>query len=185
VYSEAGFDIPSLIHQKNQTRHLSGVYCRGSVCTIVPHDVVTNRELLELDVDVLVPAATENQITEENVDRVQARTIIEMANGPINSLADRRLAQRQILVIPDILANAGGVTVSYFEWVQNKSGLYWTEQEIHQRLKQVMSEEFSAVYDRMTSGELDMRTAAYAHALNRLGRAIEAHGTRDYFRRNG
>ena len=182
IYSGEGFDVDSLIHQKNQTRHVEGVYCDGSVCHLIPHQIITNQELLALDVDVLVPAALENQITAANADQVKARYVIEVANGPTTPQADERLARRGILVVPDILANAGGVTVSYFEWVQNKMGMYWKLDEVRERLKETMTREFDAVHARMKEIGTDMRTAAYAHALNRMGRAIEAGGTRDYFR---
>ncbi len=181
IYSEDGFDVESLIYQKNQMRRLAGVYCEGSVCHVVPHQTITNAKLLALEVEVLAPAAMENQITAENADDVKATTVLEIANGPTTSEADARLARRGVLVVPDIIANAGGVTVSYFEWVQNKGGLYWKEQEVHERLHEIMAREFNAIYDKMETLGVDMRTAAYAHALNRMGRAIEAHGTREYF----
>jgi len=182
IYSSKGFDIASLAFQKNETRQLAGVYCEDSVCHLVPHQKITNDELLELEVDVLVPAALGNQITKDNADRIRARHIIELANGPTTPEADEVLIARGILVVPDILANAGGVTVSYFEWVQNKSGMYWTEEDVQQRLQAKMAREFGVIYARMEELNTDMRTAAYAHALNRMGKALEAGGTRDYFR---
>ena len=181
IHADDGFDVDSLVHQKNQTRRLSGVYCDGSVCHLVPHQIITNEELLELDVDVLVPAALENQITAANADAIRAKIILEAANGPTTPEADKRLVSRNILVVPDILANAGGVTVSYFEWVQNRSGLYWTLDEVNRRLEEKMTHEFDTIYDKMDSLKTDMRTAAYAHALNRMGQAVEAGGTREYF----
>jgi glutamate dehydrogenase (NADP+) len=126
VYAPGGLDIPSIQQFKTSTRSLKAVYCEGTVCNIVQdHAVITNEELLNLDVDILVPAALENQITVENADTIQAKYIFEVANGPITSEADRILEAKNIYVFPDILVNAGGVTVSYFEWVQNRSGLYW------------------------------------------------------------
>ncbi len=104
-----------------------------------------------------------------------------MANGPITGDADQILNENGKLVVPDILANAGGVTVSYFEWVQNKGGYYWTLDEVHGRLHEIMSREFNAVYDFMEQKELDMRTAAYALGLNRIGEAIASQGTVRYF----
>jgi glutamate dehydrogenase (NADP+) len=184
IYSEDGFDVASLAYQKNQTRQLAGVYCEDSVCHLVPHQKITNAELLELKVDVLAPAALAGEITAENADRIRAKTILELANGPTAPEADEVLGDKGVLIVPDILANAGGVTVSYFEWVQNKSGMYWSEEDVHQRLLAKMSREFNAIYARMEELKTDMRTAAYAHALNRMGCAIEAGGTRDYFRRS-
>lgn len=143
--------------------------------------VISNKELLELDVDVLVPAALENQITTQNADRIKARIILELANGPITTSADPILEDKGILVIPDILANAGGVTVSYFEWVQNQTGLYWDVEEVHQRLKKIMEKAAYDVWDTREQHGCDMRTAAYIEALKKLSGAIEAHGTRFYF----
>ena len=180
-FRDDGFDVPSLIHHKNETRQLRAVYCEGSVCETVEADLLSNEELLELDVDVLIPAALENQITGQNAGRVKAPVIVEVANGPVTSEADTILNERGTLVVPDILANAGGVTVSYFEWVQNKAGFYWTVDEVRERLKAIMTEEFGTVYDLMVLHEIDMRTAAYAHALNRIGAAIASQGTRGFF----
>ena len=181
IYKSDGFDIPSLIHVKNESRKLAAVYCEESVCEVVEADTITNEQLLELDVDLLIPAALENQITKENADRIQAPVIVEVANGPITGDADQILNKKGTLVVPDILANAGGVTVSYFEWVQNKGGYYWTVDEVHIRLHEIMSREFNAVYDFMEQKEIDMRTAAYALALNRIGEAIASQGTVRYF----
>lgn len=181
IYKSDGFDIPSLIHVKNESRKLTAVYCEESVCEVVEADTITNEQLLELDVDLLIPAALENQITSDNADRIQAPVIVEVANGPITGDADQILNEKAKLVVPDILANAGGVTVSYFEWVQNKGGYYWTVDEVHSRLHEIMSREFNAVYDFMEQKEIDMRTAAYALALNRIGEAIASQGTVRYF----
>jgi glutamate dehydrogenase (NADP+) len=181
IHRPEGFDIPSLIQVKNQSRKLQAVYCHGSVCEAVESGSITNEELLELDVDILVPAAIENQIHGQNADRIQAPVIIEVANGPTTSAADVVLNPKGKLVVPDILANAGGVTVSYFEWVQNRIGYSWTLEEVHQRLHAIMSREFNAVHDLMEEKTIDMRTAAYALALSRLGEAIASQGTASYF----
>ncbi len=182
IYNDEGFDVPSIAKTKNSEQGLRAVYCLGSVCEVVEADVITNQELLELDVDVLIPAAMENQITADNAERVRAPVVVELANGPITSDADAVLNERGTLVVPDILANAGGVTVSYFEWVQNKAGYYWSEEEVHSRLHAIMAREFQAVYQRAGAQGIDMRTAAYAHALDRLGAAIESQGTYHFFR---
>jgi glutamate dehydrogenase (NADP+) len=181
IYRPEGFDVPSLIQVKNESRRLKAVYCHGALCETVDAENVTNEQLLELDVDLLIPAAMENQITSENVDRVRAPVIVELANGPTTSRADAALVERGVFVVPDILANAGGVTVSYFEWTQNRQGFYWSTEEVHQRLREIMAREFDAIYDLANRHQIDMRTAAYAHALNRIGLAIEAQGTQRFF----
>lgn len=196
VYREEGLDIPRAIELKQQRQDLSEVYGSRSVCDcpecgcVECHcqhadagsgKVITNEELLELDVDILIPAALENQLTAENADRVVAPVIVEVANGPTTTDADKVFTSKGTLIVPDILANGGGVTVSYFEWTQNRAGYYWTVEEIHDRLRQIMTREFNTIYDLMTTSRIDMRTAAYAHALNRIGEAIESQGTSRYF----
>jgi len=181
IYRKEGFDVPSLIKAKLDTQKVQAVYCEGTVCETVPADHITNDELLALDVDVLLPSALENVIHVDNADNIKASVIVEVANGPVTSKADAILAKKNILVIPDILANAGGVTVSYFEWVQNKNGYYWPLKEVHDKLHAIMAREFNAVYALMDENKIPMRVAAYAHALNRLGDAIHAQGTQSYF----
>jgi len=182
IYAQQGLDIPSIRRYKMSSRSLKAVYCESSVCNIVEHEVITNADLLELDVDVLIPAALEKQITVENAEQIQAKYIFEVANGPITSEADAILEQKGIQVFPDILVNAGGVTVSYFEWVQNRSGLYWTSDDVNQRLKERMTLETEKTWSVAQEFGVSLRTAAYIHALNRLGEAMDAKGTRDYFR---
>ena len=193
IVREEGIDIPCAIEHKNsgesvysQTTVCACPVCGSADCCCDESNKstgrqITNDELLELDVDVLIPAALENQITAENADRVRAPVIVEVANGPTTPEADEILEANRKLIVPDILANAGGVTVSYFEWVQNKAGYYWTVNEVHSRLHEIMAREFNAVYDLMTRHDIDMRTAAYAHALSRLGDAISCQGTSRYF----
>ena len=137
--------------------------------------------MLELGVDVLVPAALENQITGSNVNKIKAKVIVELANGPTTPDAAEILHDNGALVVPDILANAGGVTVSYFEWLQNRSGYYWEIDKVHKRLKDKIDTEFTNVYRLMSHYKTDMRTAAYIHALNRLSDAVSAQGTHGYF----
>jgi glutamate dehydrogenase (NADP+) len=129
----------------------------------------------------LIPAALENQITSSNAHQIKAPVIVEVANGPTTSEADEILKSKDTLIIPDILANAGGVTVSYFEWVQNKAGYYWPLEEVQTKLRTIMVREFANVYEFMTEKQIDMRTAAYALALRRIGEAISAGGTGRYF----
>jgi len=181
IYRPEGFDIPSLIRGKEETRHVQAVYCDGALCHAIDATNLTNEELLELDVDILIPAALENQITSANAARIKAKHIVEVANGPITSEADAVLCENNIEVIPDILANAGGVTVSYFEWLQNRSGQYWELQEVHEKLQRIMSREFGLIYDLALEIKTDMRTAAYVHAIRRIGETMEAKGTSTYF----
>ena len=181
IYAKKGLDIPSIRQYKQSSRSIQAVYCTGTVCNVVEHEVITNEQLLTLDVDILIPAALENQITATNAAQIQAKYIFEVANGPITSDADVILDQKGIMVFPDILINAGGVTVSYFEWVQNRSGLYWTLEEVNHRLQAKMVAEADQIWTIAQDLGTSLRTAAYIHALNRLGEAIDAKGTRDYY----
>ena len=138
--------------------------------------------LLELDVDILIPAALENQITQKNAGKINAKIIVELANGPTTKDADEILNKKKVLVVPDILANAGGVTVSYFEWVQNKAGFYWTREDVYNKLESIMIQSFKDVKERSEKYNVDMRTASYILALERITSAIEAKGTEEYFR---
>jgi glutamate dehydrogenase (NADP+) len=181
IYRREGLDIPSVRQFKDSTRTLKAVYCEDTVCSIVEHETITNEELLALDVDILAPAALENQITEANAGDIKAKAVYELANGPTTPGADEILRQRDVVVFPDILVNAGGVTVSYFEWVQNRQGLYWTLEEVNQRLKEMMVEETERIWAITQEQNISPRTAAYVHALNRIGDAVQAKGTKDYF----
>jgi glutamate dehydrogenase (NADP+) len=182
IYSPTGLDIHSIRHYREANKGMKAVYCEGSICSIVEHQLLTNAELLTLDVDILIPAALENQITENNAKDIKARWIFEVANGPITSGADRILEELGILVFPDILVNAGGVTVSYFEWVQNRTGLYWTSTEVNDRLKAKTVEATEAIWQTSQTQSISLRTAAYVRALQRLGESLDAKGTRDYYR---
>lgn len=181
IYSKQGLDIPSIRQHKASGKGIKTVYCKSSVCNFQDHELLSNEELLTLDIDVLIPSALENQIHEKNVHDIKAKFIFEVANGPTTSAADQVLEEKGIYVFPDILVNAGGVTVSYFEWVQNRSGLYWTLDEVNQRLKQKMVEETHHIWSIAQEFGVSLRTAAYIHALNRLGEARTAKGTRDYY----
>ncbi len=181
IFSENGFDVPSIIKAKMDTMRVQAVYCTGSVCEKVDAQHITNEELLELPVDILIPAALEDQITETNAARIKAPYIVELANGPVNSAADSILDKQNKFIIPDILANAGGVIVSYFEWVQNNTGYYWPVEEVHQKLKTTITAAFNAVHQLSQSKTISMRTAANVHALNRIAAAIRAGGTQEYF----
>jgi len=141
---------------------------RKSVVGLPGTERITNEQLLELDCDILVPAALENQITLANASNIKARIIAEAANGPTTPAADRVLHKKGIMVLPDILANAGGVTVSYFEWVQGLYAYFWTEAEINKRLESVMVKAFHEVLQRSKQYNVDMRTAAYILAVGRV-----------------
>ena len=148
----------------------------GTVSGFPGADRVTNTELLELDCDVLIPAAIENQIGEHNAPKIKAKIVAEAANGPTSPEADRILFDRGVFLIPDILCNAGGVTVSYFEWVQDLQNLFWREATINARLKEVMVKSFSDVLEMSKKHKIDMRTAAYMVAVHRVAEATLTRG---------
>lgn len=181
IYNREGLDIPSVRRDREQEKSIEAVYCEGSICNIGDRQRLTNADLLALDVDILVPAALENQITLANAHDIQAKFIFEVANGPVNSAADLILEQNEICVVPDILTNAGGVVVSYFEWLQNRSGMYWSLAEVNQRLQEKMETETQRIWQVSQELEVSLRTAAYVHGLRRLAAAIEAKGTHRYF----
>ena len=181
IYSPEGFDVESIYEEKQRSRVIRAVYCDQSVCEIVAHDGISNEDLLSLDVDILIPAALEGMINQNNAVSIKAKYIVEVANGPILSGADPIIEENGILVVPDVLANAGGVTVSYFEWVQNRQGLKWSLKEVHDRLEKIIVDAFNTVWNLSQERKLSMRNAAYAVAIGRIGEAVEAHGTRDYF----
>ena len=181
IYRPEGFHIPGLIKAMQEHRELKAMHYEDGLAKLIDCDNVSNEELLELDVDILVPAAIENVITAENAPRIKADTIVEVANAPITVDAQKILNKKGTFIIPDILANAGGVTVSYFEWVQNRAGFYWSEEEVNQKLHQKMRTEYHNVFELSQIHDTDMRTAAYVQALTRIEAAFTAQGTRDYF----
>ncbi|WP_067930043.1 Glu/Leu/Phe/Val family dehydrogenase [Alicyclobacillus kakegawensis] len=166
LYEEKGLPIPDLLEQRDSF---------GTVTTRY-HDTITNKELLEKPCDILVPAAIENQITAANAERVQASIVVEAANGPTTLEATRILSERGVLLVPDVLANSGGVTVSYFEWVQNNQGYYWTKEEVEQRLVQAMRQSFDKVYTTAQRHDVDMRLAAYMTGIERTATALRLRG---------
>jgi len=133
-------------------------------------------EAMFLECDVLIPAATENVIHSGNADRIRCKILCEGANGPTTPLADEVLAEKKVFVIPDILANAGGVTVSYFEWVQDRQGFFWNEATVNERLKEIMDESFDAIVEYAGKHGVNNRTAAYMVALDRVAFAIKLRG---------
>jgi len=167
IYNPQGLNPVKLMSHKRQTKTVSD-YKEG--------DYVTNEELLGLPCDILIPAAIEGVITEKNADKIRARLIVEAANGPITPEADAILRDRGIFIVPDILANAGGVVVSYFEWVQDIQQFFWTEQEVNERLRQVIKRAFGEVWEVMRERGVDMRTAAYILAVSRVAEAIKMRG---------
>jgi glutamate dehydrogenase (NAD(P)+) len=148
----------------------------GTVVGFPGSDEVTNQEILELDCEILVPAALENQITKHNAPRIRAQVVAEAANGPTTPEADEILYDRGVFLIPDILCNAGGVTVSYFEWVQDMQSFFWTEERINDSLKGIMDRAFEAVHDMADRHQVDMRTAAYMVAVARVAEATMLRG---------
>jgi glutamate dehydrogenase (NADP+) len=186
IYRPEGLHIPSVMRLKNEENRLAAVqYSEDGKMENVKAEDIHNYALLELDVDILLPAALENAISNTNAPGIKADVIVELANGPVTPNADLILREKGVLIIPDILANAGGVTVSYFEWVQNKNGFYWDIEEVRQKLQLIMAREFKNVYERHRQQQLDMRTAAYAIALERIGEAVADQGTQAFYSGNG
>ncbi|KXS53333.1 MAG: glutamate dehydrogenase (NADP+) [Marinobacter sp. T13-3] len=182
IHAEQGLDPDPIWRHKNKTRELKGmVYCESSVCTENDVDRISNEELLALEVDVLVLAALENAITSENVDKVCADTILEIANGPVSSDADKTLRERKATVLPDVLANAGGVIVSYLEWIQNRTGDYWSESYVNERLADQLVGQAERCFDRADEEDVDYRVAAYLQSIERIATAIASRGTQQYF----
>jgi glutamate dehydrogenase (NAD(P)+) len=159
LYNAKGLDVRDLLAWRAKHSYLSG-YPKA--------ESVTNAQLLELDCDVLLPAALENVITAENADRIKARVIVEGANGPTAASADEILDRKGVFVVPDILANAGGVTVSYFEWVQDRAGYFWDEETVNRRLQAIMVRSFNDVLETSKKYGVDMRIAAYTLAIDRV-----------------
>ncbi len=167
VYNAAGLDIAKMLDYAKQHKTIDG-FPGG--------EPIENEQLFGLDVDVLVPAALENQITMENAPIIKAKIVAEGANGPTTPEAHRHLHERGVFVIPDILANAGGVTTSYFEWVQDRHGYFWEEEEVNHRLEAKMVEAFRDVLDTSVRYKADMRTAAYIVAINRVATVTRMRG---------
>lgn len=166
LHDPEGLDIDYLLDRRDSF---------GTVTTLFKN-TITNKELLELDCDILVPAAIENQITEENAHNIRAKIVVEAANGPTTLEATEILTNRGILLVPDVLASAGGVTVSYFEWVQNNQGYYWTEEEVEEKLEKVLVQAFNTVYNTSRSRRVNMRLAAYMIGVRRVAEASRFRG---------
>ena len=140
-------------------------------------EVLGPKEILEVPCDILVLAAMENQVTGDNMKNIKAKILLELANGPTIAEADEYLSNAGVTIIPDILANAGGVTVSYFEWLQNQQAYYWPLEEVKAKLKRIMQESFARVYHFMSEHECTMRQAAYISAFDRMEKAMKLRGS--------
>ena len=167
-YNENGIDMEAVIKDYEENGRITENKGYGKD--------FTNEELLELEVDVLAPCALENQITSENADRIKAKVITEGANGPTTPEADEILYKKGIVVIPDILANAGGVVVSYFEWVQNLQGYYWSFDEVQEKEDTVLSNAFEDVWSIADEFKVDLRNAAYMSSIRRIEKAMKFRG---------
>ena len=166
LYDPDGLDIDYLLDRRDSF---------GTVTKLF-NDTITNQELLELDCDILVPAAIENQITEENADRIKAKIVVEAANGPTTLEGTKILTDKGTLLVPDVLASAGGVTVSYFEWVQNNQGFYWSEEEVEEKLENMMIKSFNNIYEMSQNRRIDMRLAAYMVGVRKMAEASRFRG---------
>jgi len=182
LMSERGLDPVRVYKAKHEHDSISSLYCEGGVCdeNKMKEDGViigTNADLLEMDCDILIPAALDNQLTVDNAPRIKARVVLELANGPTTPDADAIFAERGVAVVPDVLVNAGGVTVSYFEWVQNRQGLAWTEEEVAARLKPIMTGAFNSMWQMAHDRNVPLRDAAFLLGVDRIARAMATRGT--------
>lgn len=166
LYDPEGLDIDYLLDRRDSFGTVTNLF----------ENTITNEELLELECDILVPAAIENQITADNAHNIKANIVVEAANGPTTAEATKILTERGILLVPDVLASAGGVTVSYFEWVQNNQGYYWSEEEVNDKLYKKMVEAFDNIYNVATSRKIDMRLAAYMVGVRKTAEASRFRG---------
>lgn len=181
IYSKMGLDPIRIQKYKHETGSVRGQYCKGSVCDlkqlkIDETEILTNDELLTVDCDILIPAALDNVITAKNAKDIKAKFILELANGPVSPEADEILEKKGVIIIPDVLANAGGVTVSYFEWVQGRSGDQWTAEKVDRELKRIMLLAFDDVRAEAKRKKLGYRAAAFNIAVQRIVDAMRVRG---------
>ena len=165
VFVKDGLDVEKTLACKREKGSISGCYCKGSVCDVKYGKTITNDELLELPVDILVPSALENVITEKNADKIRSKIIVEMANGPVSQSAYPILDKKQIISVPDVLANSGGVIVSYFEWVQGLAGYWWSESEVNEKLEKQITQGFDNVWLVAKEYKINLKQAAFVTAL--------------------
>ncbi|GIW66516.1 MAG: glutamate dehydrogenase [Candidatus Parcubacteria bacterium] len=168
IYSNEGFNPELVMKCKKERGMIGGCYCVGSICDASLGKEITNEELLELSVDILIPAALENVITKENAHKIKARIILEMANNPITEEADEILNQKGIIVVPDILANAGGVIVSYFEMLQNFENRKWTKEEVFEKLEEYLSKSLDKIWENAKNYNINLRDSALLVSLSKL-----------------
>lgn len=172
VYIKDSLSVDTTMNCKKEKGMVAGCYCRGSVCDLKSGKNITNEELLKLPVDILVPAALENVINEKNMKNIKAKVILEMANGPITKEAYEYLGKKGVVIVPDVLANSGGVTVSYLEWVQGKAGYFWSEKEVNDKLKVMIERAFEAVWRKSASRRMPLKQAAFEVAIERITSAM-------------
>src|SRR3989344_1025224 len=171
-----GLDPETTMNCKKEKGTVAGCYCKGSVCDIRYGKTISSASLLELPVDILVPAALENVINETNMKKIKAKIIVEMANGPITEEAYEYLTKKGVIIIPDVLANSGGVTVSYLEWYQNMRNERWSENEVNEKLKIMMEKAFSAIWEKASGHKrLDLKRAAFEVAIERIVKKWQSH----------
>lgn len=188
VYVKDGLSVESTLECKKQKGSVAGCYCKGSVCDLKYGKTITNEELLSLPVDILVPSALENAINEANMKQIKAKIIIEMANGPITETAYQYLTKKGVVIVPDVLANSGGVTVSYLEWLQGRANKWWIEEKVNKKLGEMMKAAFDPIWSKAVksvkigqsqsksvknkstdcSKNLDLKTAAFEVAIERI-----------------
>ncbi|GEN45176.1 Glu/Leu/Phe/Val family dehydrogenase [Alkalibacillus haloalkaliphilus] len=166
LHDPEGLDIDYLLDRRDSFGTVTNLF----------DDTISNEEMLELDTDILVPAAIENQITKDNANDIKAKIVVEAANGPTTLEATKILTERDILIVPDVLASSGGVTVSYFEWVQNNQGFYWKEEEVQEKLREVLVKAFNNVYTTAQNRQIDMRLAAYMVGVRKMTEAARFRG---------
>ncbi len=168
VYVRDGLTPETTLRCKKEKGTVAGCYCKGSICDVRYGRSITNEELLELPVDVLAPAALENVINKKNMEKIKAKIIVEMANGPVTDEAYDYLSKKGTIIIPDVLANSGGVTVSYLEWVQGKQGYWWTEKEVNQKLDEMMIKAIDVIEKKSQTKKIPLRQAAFEVAIERI-----------------